>query len=146
MEVLIILLFICIAGIIFFKVKQNDNSIQKRDSIEFDTQKSVAEITNALRSLNCQMMRLNDDPLANGQGPAIAVRCYGDPKFTDKFKHVGGAVSVWGVDVIVTDLGNRRHVELDALGHSVWGNTKDNKGFGIGFSREYRDKIAEMLA
>ena len=70
----------------------------------------------------------------------------GNPKLTDKFKHVGGAVSVWGVQVIVDDLGDRRHVRLVALGQNQFGNSTYDKGFGMGFSREYRDKIAELLA
>ncbi len=143
--VIVIAIVICLVLIVFLKMQQNDSTI-KKDSVEFDTEKSVSQITDAIRSFNCEIERLKDDPLDNGPAPAIAILMYGEPKFTDKFKHIGGAVSVWGVQVIVNDLGERRHVELVALGHNQFGNSQSNKGYGMGFSREYRDKIAQMLA
>lgn len=142
---LFVIICILFALIIFLKMKANDDSV-KTDSISFDTQKSVSEIANALRSLNCEIQALNDDPLSSGPKPAIAVICMGKPSVSDSFKHPGGATSLWGVQVIVDELGNRRHVELVALGQNLMGNTTYNKGFGMGFSRDYRDKIAAMLA
>lgn len=142
---LLVLIVVLVVVILVLKMKANDDSV-KTDGIEFDTQKSVDQITSVIRSINCQVERLNDNPLDSGPRPALAVLLVGQPGFTDKFKHAGGATSLWGVQVIVTDLGNRRHVELIALGQNLMGNTTYNKGYGMGFSRDYRDKIAAMLA
>ncbi len=142
---LLFIFVVLIVAIVVLKIKANDDTV-KSDSIEFDTQKDINQIRNALSSLRCQAQALNDNPLAGGPQPALAVLLVGEPSFTDKFKHAGGATSVWGVQVVVTDLGNRRHVELVALGQNLMGNTAQNKGYGMGFSREYRDKIAAMLA
>lgn len=142
---LILVIVILAVLIVVLKAKAGSDKV-KTESVEFDTQKTVGEITNVLRSFNCRIERLNEDPLETGPSSAIAVLCYGEPSFTDKFKHAGGATSVWGVQVIVHDLGNRRHVALVALGQNLMGNTAQNKGYGMGFSKEYRDKIAQMLA
>lgn len=142
---LILLMAIIIFAIVFLKIKATDSRV-KTDQIEFDTQKDVNQITSILRSINCRVESLDENPLNNGPRPAIAVTLIGQPTFKDSLKHAGGATSLWGVEVVVTDLGDRRHIELTALGQSLMGNTAYNKGFGMGFSREYRDKIAQMLA
>lgn len=143
--VFVIIVIVIIALIIFIKIKQNDDSVT-REAVEFDTGKTVSQIADVLRTFDCEVHKLNDDPLNNGPTSAISVLLVGQPKLTEMLHHVGGAVSVWGVQVIVDDLGNRRHVKLVALGQNQLGNTRYNKGYGMGFSREYRDKIAQMLA
>lgn len=135
----------------------------KTDVIEFDTKKDVEQIANALRTFKCQMERLKDDPLSNGTPPAIAVVMCGKATMLDAFKHAGAGKSEWGVQVIVTDLGNRRHVELIALGESGvkqafsayratggglfsgYGSLS-NQYFNIRHSKDYRDRIAEMIS
>ena len=59
------LLLIVVLGVILmiFKIKRNDTSV-RFDAIEFDTQKTVQQITGALRSIKCQMDRLNNDDCA----------------------------------------------------------------------------------
>ena len=104
--VLVFIIAILFILIMVLKAKANDDRI-KSDTIEFDTQKSVAEITNVLRSFDCQIERLNDDPLDSGPKPEIAVLLMGKPGFKESLKHPGGAVSLWGVQTIVNDLGKR---------------------------------------
>ena len=141
----ILIIFCIVVGVLWFKSKIDGDKI-KTEAVEFDTQKTMNQIAKALRSFNCQMERLDDDPLSNGSDSDIAVLMSGEPGFTDKFKHPGGATSVWGVQVYVVDLGNHRHVKLVALGQNIMGNRTYAKGYGLGFSRDYRDKIASMLA
>lgn len=138
----------------------------KTDAIEFDTQKTVQQITGVLRSVKCTMERLEDDPLAGADGgprPVIAVLMAGKASFADAFKHFGAGKSEWGVQVVVYDLGNKRHVEMVALGESglkqafsAYRATGGGmfSGYGslanayinIRHSKDHRDQIAQMLA
>ncbi len=133
--------------------------------IEFDTQKSVQQITSVLLSVKCTMGRLEDDPLSGADGgprPVIAVLMAGKASFGDAFKHFGAGLSEWGVQVVVYDLGNKRHVEMVALGESwkeqalkAYGATGGdlssgyvamaNAYFNIRHSKDHRDQIAQML-
>lgn len=134
---------------IFLKIKGNDSSVRS-DAIEFDTQKTVQQITGALRSIKCQMDRLNnDDPLATADGgpqPVIAVSMVGNATL------FGLGSTLWGVQAIVYELGNKRHVELIALGESAMyaglraKATGDSEYLSMGKSKKKRDKIAQMLA
>ena len=137
----------------------------KTDAIEFDTQKTVQQITSVLRSVKCTMERLEDDPLAGIDGepsPVIAVLMAGKASFADALKHPGSGKSEWGVQVYVYDLGNKCHVEMVALGESgmkqafrAYGATGGrlfsgyaslaNAYFNIHHSKDYRDQIAQML-
>lgn len=138
----------------------------KTDAIEFDTQKTVQQITGVLRSVKCAMERLEDDPLASADGgprPVIAVLMAGKASFADAFKHPGAGKSEWGVQVVVYDLGNKRHVKMVALGESGLAQMFDaykatggglfsgylslaNAYFNIRHSKDHRDQIAQMLA
>ncbi len=156
--ILILLIIVIVAILMVFKAKGNSTDM-KTDAIEFDTLKTVQQITSALRSVKCQMERLNDDPLADVDGgphPVIAVLMTGRASFSDAFKHYGAGRSEWGVQVIVYDLGNKRHVELIALGESAMGaswrayaagnSSMANQYFEIRHSKDYRDRIAQMIA
>lgn len=156
--ILVLLIIVLVAILMVFKAKANSTDM-KTDAIEFDTQKTVQQITSALRTLQCQMNRLNDDPLADADGgprPVIAVLMAGRASFSDAFKHYGAGRSEWGVQVIVYDLGNKRHIELIALGESGMGaswrayasgnSSLANQYFNIRHSKDYRDRIAQMLA
>lgn len=130
------------------------NANLKSDQIEFDTQKSIQEITNALRSFRCSMDRLEGDPLAGANGgpvPVIEVLMSGKATFVDAFKHFGAGMSGWGVQVIVYDLGNKRHVELVAVGERglsvVWSSyATQNNYYNLKHSKDYRDRIAQAIA
>lgn len=138
----------------------------KTDAIEFDTQQTVQQITSVLRSVKCTMERLEDDPLAGADGgprPVIAILMAGKATMADAFKSFGAGKSEWGVQVVVYDLGNKRHVEMIALGESglkqafaaqraTGGGLFSGYGsmanayFNIRHSKNYRDRIAQMLA
>lgn len=148
------LLLIVVLGVILmiFKIKGNDTSV-RFDAIEFDTQKTVQQITGALRSIKCQMDRLNnDDPLAIADGgpqPIIAVVMTGNNTL------FGMGVKEWGVQLITYELGNKRHVELIALGESGMGaawraHATGDRSMGrycdMKTSKKMRDQIAQMLA
>ena len=115
---LLLLIILPLFIMMIFKIKGNDTSVRS-DAIEFDTQKTVQQITGALRSIKCQMDRLNnDDPLATADGgpqPVIAVLMVGNDTL------FGMGAKQWGVQVIVYELGNKRHVALIALGESGMG-------------------------
>lgn len=130
---------------LYLKFRENDARI-KTDEVQFDTLKSVSQITSVIRSLDCKIERLEYDALDDNPVSAIAVLLTGEPNFKDMLKHPSGSlVRVWGVQVIVDDLGDRRHVTLIALGQNGVG-TYNDKSLGMAFSRDYRNKIAEMLA
>ena len=137
----------------------------KTDAIEFDTQKTVQEIANVLRSQKCDIEQLTDDPLAgydSGPTPVLAVLLAGKAKFSDAFKHPGAGKSEWGVQVVVYEFGNKRHVEMIALGESGFRQaigayaatggrasrgylSLANAYFNIRHSKDYRDQIAQKL-
>lgn len=144
--ILTLVLVILLVLIALIKINARNTTI-KLEEIELDTKKSVDEIASLIRSLKCTIRRLND-PLNQDHPstPSINVELVGEPRFTEKLKHVGGAASYWGVDITVFDMGDHRHVILTSLGQNTFSKDKDNKGFGMGFSREYRDKIAAMIS
>lgn len=152
---LVLIFIICVAMLLYMKSKAANGDL-KTDAIEFDTQKTVQQITNVLRSVKCQMQKLEDDPLAGSDGspqPVIALLMTGRVGFFEMFKHfVNGANSEWGVQIIVYDLGNKRHVEMVALGESAMGAswrgyvTGNHQHLDIRFSKDQRDQIAQMLA
>lgn len=138
----------------------------KTDAIEFDTQKTVQEIANVLHSQKCTIEQLtaNDSLVEHDDNPtpALAVLLTGKAKFVDSLKHFGAGKSEWGVQVIVYELGSKRHVGMIALGESglkqamsAYGATGGSmsRGYGklanaylnIRHSRDYRNRIAEQL-
>ena len=152
MGFLLLLFVVLVVILMIFKIKGNDTSINS-DAIEFDTQKTVQQITGVLRSIKCQMDRLNnDDPLATADGgpqPVIAVVMVGNDTL------LGMGAKQWGVQAIVYELGNKRHVALIALGESgmgaawrgyVSGDSSMSKYCDMGKSKKKRDEIAQMLA
>ena len=150
--ILFLLLFACIALLMVAKIKGNSTEVST-DAIEFDTQKTVQQITSALRSIKCQMDRLNsDDPLADADGgpkPVIAVLMVGNDTL------FGMGAKEWGVQVVAYELGNKRHIELIALGESgmgaSWrayatGDSSMARHCDMKQSKMKRDQIAQMLA
>jgi len=147
------ILLLVIIGILLVAKFKAQNPSMKSELIEFDTLKTIQQITGALRSFNCSMSKLeDDDPLASVDGtpqPAIAILMHGKASVSDAFKHYGAGMSEWGVQVIVYELGNKRHVELIALGESGMGSAMAGYGnnyVNIRHSKDYRDRIAQMLA
>ena len=128
----------------------------KANVIEFDTKKSVQRIVTILRSQVCQIDMLNADPFGSiGEPePAVAVLLQGrEGLFKNGVR--------WGVQAIVYDLGNKRHIELIALGESgllaafnsyaanglgssYWLDATDYYNMGAGKKR--RDRLAKALA
>jgi len=152
MGIIFLLLIFCIVLLMIFKIKGMRGDI-KRDAIEFDTQKTIQQITGVLRSIKCQMDPLNNnDPLAAADGgpqPVIAVLMEGNDTL------FGLGAKLWSVQVIVYELGNKRHVELIALSESGMGAgwrayaTGDNSQAKYADRRKSikkRDEIAQMLA
>lgn len=120
----------------------------KTDTIEFDTQKDINQIANALRSFGGDIEKIDDDPIAVGPRADIAVVLSGRVGFIGGFKHFrpGASHNSWGVQVFVHDLGNRRHIELIALGETSF-NSKTPYGLlNLGASKEKRDALAQTLA
>ncbi|MDR1604317.1 MAG: hypothetical protein LBS10_05945 [Gracilibacteraceae bacterium] len=122
----------------------------KTDAIEFDTMKNLRQIVSTLQSGKWAIEKL-DDPFDNvgGSAPDIAVLISGRASVVDAFKHFGAGKSEWAVQVIVTDLGNTRHVEMIALGESGFAAARagmNNQYFNIRHSKDHRNQIAQMLA
>jgi len=93
----------------------------KEDFIEFDTSKTVEQIAQALRSVDCRVERISyDDPLGmdNSSKAAIEVVMSGIPGFKDRL--IGAIKNPWAVQVYVYDFEVNRHVEMIALGHGFW--------------------------
>ncbi|MCM1264074.1 MAG: hypothetical protein NC313_15285 [Butyrivibrio sp.] len=123
----------------------------KTDTIEFDTKKDINQIVNALKSLRkANIQKLNDDPFGNvgGVSPDIAVLVDGKASIIDNLKHISaGGRDLWGVQVYVTDMGSARHVELVALGENgLAAALSQSYRYTMAVSRDYRDKIAQMIA
>lgn len=156
MELILMLMVIIPVALILYAKSKAANGDLKTDAIEFDTQKTVQQITGVLRSVKCQMQKLEDDPLAGSDGspqPVVALLMTGKVGFFEKFKHLfNSAASEWGVQIIVYDLGNKRHIEMVALGESTMGAswrgyvTGNHQHLDIRFSKDQRDQIAQMLA
>ena len=136
----------------------------KNDAVEFDTSKSLSEISKALNSFKCEVTQIEKKSLEQYQGtyPKIAVVMVGRATMKDAFQHFGTGKSEWGVQVFIYDLGRVRHVELIALGESglrqalyAYGKTGGRLGSGYGrlsneyinftHSKTYRDRMAELL-
>lgn len=127
----------------------------KRHQIEFETTKGVQTIADILRKVKCDdivKLETAEDPFGedNGPVPDIAVLMCGK----------GTLSPPWGVQVIVTDLGKTRYVELVALGEDGMGdmmNIYAETGGGLLYymrakqrlsfsaSRKQRDIIYEKL-
>ena len=132
-------------------------SRDKSVPVEFETQKTLPEISEILRQAasnmkaNVERLIFEDDPLGdfdNNATPNIAVLLSGNVGILGGFKHLrpgsirGG--DVWGVQVQVFDEGNRRFVALLALGES---NPFADAGVpNIGASKEKMNVLVEMLS
>lgn len=127
------------------------------DTIQFDTKKDLQQIANILRAYGGQIEKLDaNDPFGGlgGAQPDIAILVWGNLSFLDGLKHpFAAATSDWGVQVIVTNQGVSRHIELTAIGEKGlleqswsinYGGRK--RFFKLVSSKEHRDKIAAMLA
>ena len=148
---IILVLAIIIIVVLVVQKFAGQNAKLKSDQIEFDTQKTAQQIASVLRSFGGDIERLDDDPLDNGSGPAIAVLMSGKATLIDAAKHFGAGTSDWGVQVIVDELGNKRHVTLIAVGESglstaMSGYATQNNYFNLRHSKDYRDRIAQLLA
>ena len=127
----------------------------KTDSTELVTDKSLQQIANGIREaasvLNAQVDELNDDTLGKfGDKCDIEVVLSGNVGLFSGLKHFrpGGANNIWGVQVFVSDLGDKRHIELIALGEGVFAGGLFSNGAGIlnlGVSKDKRDKIISYL-
>ena len=104
----------------------------KTDTVEFTTQRSLRDLTEALRravsATKAQVEQLEDDPLemADDIKPQVAVLLSGS-------NFMGGS-RMWGVQVILYDLGDRRAAQLVAIG----------EGFGAGVMSYYTGSYFEL--
>ncbi|MBR3184870.1 MAG: hypothetical protein IKF48_01910 [Oscillospiraceae bacterium] len=104
----------------------------KTDTVEFTTQRSLKDLTAALRravnATKAQVEQLEDDPLemVDDIKPQVAVLLSGS-------NFMGGS-RMWGVQVILYDLGDRRAAQLVAIG----------EGFGAGVMSYYTGGYFEL--
>lgn len=152
-----LVLGIIVVAILWFlvalKIKSQKIDL-KSEQVEFDTQRTVSQIANILRSFNAEMEKLEGDALSGvDEGPvaAIEISMTGRASFGDAFKHFGSGMAYWEVQVYVYELGNKRHVVLVAVGEDGFGAMSANYAAGnqyynLKFSRDYMDKIAQALA
>ena len=104
----------------------------KTDTVEFTTQRSLRDLTAALRraidATKAQVEQLEDDPLEmmDDIKPQVAVLLSGS-------NFMGGS-RMWGVQVILYDFGNRRAAQLVAIG----------EGFGAGVMSYYTGGYFEL--
>ena len=104
----------------------------KTDTVEFTTKRSLRDLTDALRraisATKAQVEQLEDDPLemVDDIKPQVAVLLSGS-------NFMGGS-RMWGVQVILYDLGNRRAAQLVAIG----------EGFGAGVMSYYTGGYFEL--
>lgn len=104
----------------------------KTDTVEFTTQRSLRDLTAALRraidATKAQVEQLEDDPLEmmDDIKPQVAVLLSGS-------NFMGGS-RMWGVQVILYDLGDRRAAQLVAIG----------EGFGAGVMSYYTGGYFEL--
>ena len=153
--VVILIILIGIPVIIIVGRAAYDNAKLDYDQIEFDTQKTVSEIIDALRSFNCSIEELTDDPLSSyeaKQAADIEVLLTGGGGFLDGIRHYGVGHARWGVQVYVYELGNKRHITLVAVGMEGWSaaaavfNVGGRDFVSLTLSKDYRDRIAKTLA
>lgn len=120
----------------------------KTDSIEFATQRSLKDLTNALRraisTTKAQVDRLEagDDPLGNDDvQPQVAVLLSG--------RSLMIGTRMWGVQVYLYDFGDRRFGELVALGESFLSGALNSyyngENFQLGDSKKRSTQILSIL-
>ena len=120
----------------------------KTDSIEFATQRSLKDLTNALRraisTTKAQVDRLeaDDDPLGNDDvQPQVAVLLSG--------RSLMIGTRMWGVQVYLYDFGDRRFGELVALGESFLSGALNSyyngENFQLGDSKKRSAQILSIL-
>ena len=153
--VVILLILIAIPVIIIVGRAAYDNAKLDYDQIEFDTQKTVQQIIDALRSFNCSIEELTSDPLSSyetEEAADIEVLLTGGGGFIDAIRHFWVGHASWGVQVYVYELGNKRHVTLVAAGLEGWSaaaaifNVGGRDFPSLTLSKDYRDRIAQALA
>ena len=104
----------------------------KTDIVEYTTQRSMRDLTDALRraisATKADVEQLEDDPLELGDDikPQVAVLLSGS-------NFMGGS-RMWGVQVMLYELGDRRAVQLVAIG----------EGFGAGVMSYYTGGYFEL--
>ena len=117
----------------------------KTDIVDFNTAKSLQEISNIVRNYasraNADIVKLDDDPFGAAGGPAddIAVGLCGNNIF-------GFGTRGWGVRVYVIDLGSTCAVKLAALGDGLMQAMSGGEFFDLRLSKKHRDNLASMLA
>ncbi len=118
----------------------------KQDSVEFTTQRSIRDLTQALRrainATKAEVEELDDDPLdmEDDVKPQVAVLLSGS-------NFMGGS-RMWGVQVVLYDLGDRRVAELIALGDSFGAGVMSyytGGYFELRDGKHRRDKILAIL-
>lgn len=129
----------------------------KEDRIELLSKLSLQQIAANLRTaageLRANVERITDqyDALSFGNNKSdIEVVFVGRPLgIIGGLKHIrpGSMNNIWAVQVYVTELGNKRHIELIALGEGVLaGGLSNGSGvLNLGASIEKRDKLATYL-
>ena len=124
------------------------------DAVELTSQLSLQQIVNGLRQaandLRADVEEVESDALDKfSASPDVQVVFSGAVGFLGGLKHFrpGSANNSWAVQVYVTDLGSQRHIELIALGESVFAGGLGN-GMGVlnmGASIEKRDALANYI-
>ncbi len=113
----------------------------KTDSVEFTTRKPLKSLTNDLRqainATKAQVDQLEDDPLAGDNiQPQVAVLLSGHSLMV--------GTRMWGVQVYLYDLGDRRVGELVALGEGlVAGGSSSVNAFDVVNERLYSVLVQE---
>ena len=156
----LILLIIGLIALMRFLQNKAATSEMLSEQIEIYSQMTVQEILTTLRSVKCQMERLQEDQLEMGnskQNPDIAVLMSGRVTFSEAFKRAGTGRCKWGVQAVVYDLGNKRHIKLIAIGEKsalrqsfhvayVDSAASAEDYYHIKQSIDYRDRIAQLFS
>ena len=116
-----------------------------QESITFDTHQTLEEISNNIRSFvsstkGANMVKIQDDPLGGiGTSKAdIEVGISGTPGLLSNGQ-------TWGIQVYVTDTGASRHVEIIALGDSLFSRSAAiYSGNGSFLPKESKKKMHDM--
>ena len=122
--------------------------MMKTETIKIKTSKSVQQISNALRTFNCNVDHYTD-PLQT-EYPSLSVMMYGRPRFLELFSHPGGADALWEVHVAVHERPDHCMVILTAVGTGYWGAgwhkyKTGEKSPMIEFSKDYMYQIAQVI-
>ena len=126
----------------------------KTESVEFTTEKSLQQIVAILRQATSELKATMEtvdsggDALSKFDGPTdsdIQVVLSGRLGCIGGLKHprMGSMQNDWAVQVYVDDMGTARHVQLVALGQSVFVDC--HGALNMGGSRERQEYLANAL-